>query len=321
MDNRYRRLRKNSSIRDIVRETRLHPSDLIQPYFVIEGKNKVEPIDAMPGVSRFSVDQLLKQVEVFIKLGGQACILFGVSQHKDITGKYAYASTSPVLNAIKALKKHYPKLIIITDVCLCAYMTHGHCGIVKKGNIDNDATLPILTKMAIAHAKAGADMVAPSDMMDFRVKAIRDGLNKAGLADVGILSYAVKYASAYYGPFREAAHSAPGFGDRRSYQMDPANSREAIKEAEQDLAEGADMIMVKPALAYLDIIHVLRHQTSVPIVAYNVSGEYSMVKAASKAGWVDERAIVLETLLSMKRAGADSIISYHATDALRWIKS
>ena len=319
MPYRYRRLRKSSVIRDFVRETHLAAHDLIQPFFVIEGKNKKEPIASMPGIFRFSVDLLLKEIETYRRLGGKGGIFFGVSQRKDTNGKYAYASTNPVITAVKAIRKHFPDFLIVTDVCLCAYMTHGHCGIVEGHKINNDKTLPVLSKMALAHAQAGADIVAPSDMMDFRVAAIREALNKEHFEDVSILSYAVKYSSAYYGPFRDAAHSAPGFGDRKTYQMDPANSREAIKEALQDIKEGADMVMVKPVLAYLDIVSNLRHELNVPIVAYNVSGEYSMIKAAAQKGWVDEKSIVLETLTSIKRAGADIIISYHAQDVLQWI--
>ena len=320
MPHRYRRLRTTANIRDFVRETNLTAYDLLQPFFVIDGKNKKEAIASMPGICRFSVDLLLKQIESYVHLGGRGGVFFGVSQHKDITGKYAYASSNPVLAAIKAIKKHFPDFLIVTDVCLCAYMSHGHCGVVENQKINNDKTLPILAKMALAHAQAGADIVAPSDMMDFRVAAIRQALNKEHFEDVGILSYAVKYASAYYGPFRDAAHSAPGFGDRKTYQMAPANSREALKEALQDVEEGADMVMVKPALAYLDIVSNLRRELNVPIVCYNVSGEYSMVKAASQNGWVDEKSIVLETLTSIKRAGADIIISYHAQDALKWLR-
>jgi porphobilinogen synthase len=320
MPHRYRRLRSNAAMRDFVRETHLSAHDLWQPFFVIAGKGKKEPINSMPGISRYSVDLLLKEVETFIRLGGRGGVFFGVSSQKDMTGKYAYASTNPVLTAVKAVKKNFPQFLIVTDVCLCAYMTHGHCGIVHDGAIDNDKTLPILAKMAVAHAEAGADIVAPSDMMDFRVAAIRSELNKQNFKDIALLSYAVKYSSAYYGPFRDAAHSAPGFGDRKSYQMDPANSREALKEARRDIEEGADMVMVKPAMVYLDIVSNLRRELTVPIVAYNVSGEYSMVKAAAVQGWIDERAIVLETLTSMKRAGADIIISYHTKDALHWIK-
>jgi len=319
MPHRYRRLRSTPVIRNFVRETNLTAYDLLQPFFIIEGRNKKEAIPSMPGIFRFSVDQLLKEIESYIRLGGRGGVLFGVSRQKDTSGKYAYASSSPVIAAIKAIKKNFPDFLIVTDVCLCAYMSHGHCGIVEDKKINNDKSLVPLAKMAVAHAQAGADMVAPSDMMDFRVAAIRQALNKENLQDVGILSYAVKYSSAYYGPFRDAAHSAPGFGDRKTYQMDPANSREALKEARQDVDEGADMVMVKPALAYLDIVSTLRQELNVPIVAYNVSGEYSMIKAAAQNGWVDEKAIVLETLISIKRAGADIIISYHAKDALKWI--
>jgi len=301
-------------------ETHLTAYDLLQPFFIIEGKNKKEAVISMPGINRFSPDLLLKNIETYIHCGGRGGIFFGVSNHKDNSGKYAYASDSPVVKAIKAVKKHFPDFWVITDVCLCAYMSHGHCGIVEGNKINNDKTLPILSQMALAHAGAGADMVAPSDMMDFRVAAIRQALNKDHFEDVGILSYAVKYASAYYGPFRDAAHSAAKFGDRKTYQMDCANSREALKEARRDIEEGADMIMVKPALAYLDIVAMLRHELPLPIVAYNVSGEYSMVKAAAQKGWVDEKSIVLETLTAIKRAGADIIISYHAQDALKWLR-
>ncbi len=320
MPHRYRRLRNTPVIRNFVRETMLSPYDLLQPFFVIEGKNKKEAIASMPGIYRYSVDLLLKEIEGYVRLGGRGGVFFGVSRHKDNTGKYAYTSSNPVVAAVKAVKKHFPDFLVVTDVCLCAYMTHGHCGIVENQKINNDKTLPVLAKMALSHAQAGADMVAPSDMMDFRVAAIRQALNKEHGQEVGILSYAVKYASAYYGPFREAAHSAPGFGDRRSYQMDPANSREALKEAIQDVNEGADMVMVKPVLAYLDIVSLLRQQLNVPIVGYNVSGEYSMVKAAGRNGWIDEKAIVMETLTSIKRAGADIIISYHSQDALKWMR-
>ena len=320
MPHRYRRLRASCAIRNFVRETNLTAHDLLQPFFVLEGKNKKEAIPSMPGIFRFSVDSLLKNIEAYIRLGGRGGIFFGVSHHKDNSGKYAYASSSPVVAAIKAVRKHFPDFLIVTDVCLCAYTSHGHCGIAEGKKISNDKTLPILCKMALAHAQAGADIVAPSDMMDFRVAAIRQALNQAHLQEVGILSYAVKYASAYYGPFRDAAHCAPKFGDRKTYQMDPANSREALKEARQDLEEGADMVMVKPVLAYLDIVSTLRRELTVPIVGFNVSGEYSMVKAASQNGWVDEKSIVLETLTSIKRAGADIIISYHAQDALKWLR-
>ena len=320
MPHRYRRLRTSPTIRNFVRETNVTAHDLLQPFFVVEGKNKKEAIPSMPGIFRFSIDLLLKNIEAYIRLGGRGGIFFGISHHKDNSGKYAYTSSSPVVAAVKAVKKHFPDFLIVTDVCLCAYMSHGHCGIVEDKKINNDKTLPVLCKMALAHAQVGADIVAPSDMMDFRVAAIRQALNKEHFQDVGILSYAVKYASAYYGPFRDAAHCAPQFGDRKTYQMDPANSREALKEARRDVEEGADMVMVKPVLAYLDIVSALRRKLTVPIVGFNVSGEFSMVKAASQNGWVDEKSIVLETLTSIKRAGADIIISYHAQDALKWLR-
>ena len=316
---RFRRLR-NPLIRSFVQEHVLTDHDLWQPFFVLEGKGKQELISSMPGIKRFSVDLLLKEIESYIRLGGRAGILFGLSAHKDLLAKNSYDPLGPVPVAIKAIKKHFPQFLVVTDVCLCAYTSHGHCGIVNGKIVNNDKTLPILAKMAICHAQAGADFVAPSDMMDFRVGFIRHALDKEGFQDVGLLSYAVKYASAFYGPFREAAHSPIQFGDRKTYQMDPANSREALKEARQDVEEGADMIMVKPALAYLDIVNNLYRELTVPIVSYNVSGEYAMVKAASQKGWVNERDIVLESLLSMKRAGSDIIISYHAKDALKWIK-
>ena len=319
MPHRYRRLRATSTIRHFVRETHVTAYDLLQPFFIIEGKNKKEAIVAMPGIYRLSSDVLLKNIESFRRCGGRGGIFFGVSRHKDASGQYAYASNNPVVKAIKAVKKSFPDFLIVTDVCLCAYMSHGHCGIVENQKINNDKTLTLLARMALAHAAAGADMVAPSGMMDFQVMAIRQALNKEHFEDVGILSYAVKYASDFYGPFREAAHSGAKFGDRKTYQMDPANSREALKEARRDVKEGADMIMVKPALAYLDIVAMLRRELTAPIVAYNVSGEYSMVKAAAQKGWVDEKSIVLETLTAIKRAGADIIISYHAQDALKWI--
>jgi porphobilinogen synthase len=320
MPHRYRRLRASSAIRNFVRETKLTADDLLQPFFVIEGRNKKEAISSMPGIFRFSVDLLLKNIEAYIRLSGRGGIFFGVSHQKDNTGKHGLASSNPVIAAIKAVKKNFPDFLIVTDVCLCTYMSHGHCGIVENQKISNDKTLPILCRMALAHAESGADIVAPSDMMDFRVAAIRQALNKEHFEDVGILSYAVKYSSAYYGPFRDAAHSAPGFGDRKTYQMDPANSREALKEALRDVEEGADMVMVKPVLAYLDIVSILRRKLNCPIVGFNVSGEYSMVKAASQNGWVDEKSIVLENLTSIKRAGADIIISYHAQDALKWLQ-
>ncbi len=319
MNNRFRRLRKSEGIRRLVRETHLSKDDLVQPFFVVEGRNKKENISAMPGIHRYSTDRLLKAVEKFHKAGGRAGLFFGLPHKKDAQATQAYSDSGVVQKAVAAVKKNFPDFVVITDVCLCAYTDHGHCGIVRNGEVDNDKTLPILGKMAVSHAEAGADIVAPSDMMDFRVGAIRAALDKNHFENTLILSYAVKYASSFYGPFREAAHSAPGFGDRSTYQMDPANAREALKEAKQDVAEGADMIMVKPALAYLDVISMLRCQVEVPIVAYSVSGEYSMLKAAGEKKWLNEKEVVLESLLSMRRAGADIIVSYHAEDALHWI--
>ncbi len=318
--NRHRRLRASAAVRDLVRETTLTPNDLIQPFFVVEGKNKKETIASMPGIYRYSPDLLIKAVEVYRKAGGQAGLLFGIPGKKDNTASRAYAADALVPAVIRRIKKEFPGFLVITDVCLCAYMSHGHCGVVQGNVIDNDKSLPLLAKMALAHAEAGADFVAPSDMMDGRVQAIREALDKNDLSNVGILSYAAKYASAYYGPFREAAGSPPQFGDRATYQMDPANQREALKEARQDVREGADIVMVKPALAYLDVVALLRRELTVPIAAYNVSGEYSMVKAAAAQKWIDEKAVVLETLTSIKRAGAKIIVSYHAQDALGWIK-
>lgn len=317
---RYRILRKNKAIRTLVRETRLHKDELIQPFFVVEGNAKKETIPSMPGIERYSVDILLKEIEKLIKLGGNAGLLFGLPKAKDNLAKAAYDENGVVQKAIRQIKKNFPEFLIVTDVCLCAYMKHGHCGVLEDGRVDNDKSLPLLAKMAVSHAAVGADIVAPSDMMDYRVAAIREALDENNFKDTALLSYAVKYASAYYGPFRDAADSAPSSGDRKTYQMDSANVREALKEARQDVYEGADMVMVKPALAYLDIIKVLRQDLDVPIVAYNVSGEYSMVKAAAQKKWIDERAIVLENLTAMKRAGADIIISYHTQDVLSWLK-
>lgn len=316
---RFRRLRKSKAMRDLVRETVLTKDDVLQPFFVVEGKNKKEAIESMPGIYRFSIDLLLKELERYIKAGGKAGLFFGIPNKKDKLASAAYLDNGVVQKALRAIKKNFPEFLAVTDVCLCAYMDHGHCGVLQGKYVDNDKSLPLLAKMAVSHAQAGADIVAPSDMMDFRVASIREALDKNNFIDTAILSYAVKYASAYYGPFREAAHSAPSFGDRKTYQMDPANIREALKEAKQDVDEGADMIMVKPALAYLDVIRAVREAVNVPVVAYNVSGEYSLVKAAAAKKWINEKELVLETLTSIKRAGADIIISYHAGDALKWL--
>jgi len=298
----------------------LHANDLIQPYFVVAGKNVIESIDSMPGVFRYSVDELLKEVERLIKSGGKACLLFGIATKKDSKGSEAYSDKGVVQTAIKVLKQEFPEFCVMTDVCLCGFTDHGHCGVVENDYVDNDKTIALLGKIAVSHAKAGSDVIAPSDMMDFRVRQIREDLDANGFVNKAIMSYAVKYQSAYYGPFRDAANSSPEFGDRKTYQMDCANQIEALKEAKQDVCEGADMIMVKPALAYLDIISMLKNELDLPIVAYNVSGEYAMVKAAAQNKWIDEKNIVLENLTAMKRAGADIIISYHAREALQWLR-
>lgn len=306
-------------MRNLVRETRLSADELIQPFFVIEGRNKKEAISAMPGINRFSIDVLLKNIEHYQKSGGKSGILFGIPDHKDSLGSRAYVSNGIVQKAVRAIKKNFPEFLLITDVCLCSYTDHGHCGVFKDGDVDNDKTISLLGKVAVSHAHAGADIVAPSDMMDFRVRRIRDDLDKSGFQSTAILSYAVKYASSFYGPFREAAESAPKFGNRKSYQMDPANRREALKEAVQDVSQGADLVMVKPALAYLDIISLLKDNLAVPIAAFSVSGEYSMIKAAAMKNWINERDIVLESLTSIKRAGADIIISYYAQEVMKWL--
>ncbi len=317
--NRSRRLRKNEIIRNLVRETRLAKDQLIQPFFVLEGRNRKIEISSMPGIYRYSGDLLLKAIQDYQKSGGKAGILFGIPGKKDLQGSQAYADNGIIQKTLKLIKKEFPDFFVITDVCLCGYTTHGHCGLVEGRQILNDKTLLLLTKVAVSHAQAGSDMVAPSDMMDFRVQHIRAGLDKNGFEDTPILSYAVKYSSAFYGPFRDAVDSTPQFADRKTYQMDCANQREAIKEARQDVMEGADLIMVKPALPYLDIITLLRHQLTVPIVGFSVSGEYAMIKAAARAKWIDEKSSVLESLIAIKRAGADIIISYYAHEVLTWI--
>ncbi len=316
---RYRRLRMTKALRDLVRETTLSGDDLVQPFFVIEGKKREDPIDSMPGICRYSVDLLVKAIDKYIKAGGAAGLFFGIPSVKDALAIRAYAKDGVVQNAIRAVKKEFPEFLVMTDVCLCSYTDHGHCGVVSGRDVDNDRTVSLLVQTALSHARSGCDIVAPSDMMDGRVLKIREELDRNDCTDVGIMSYAVKYASAFYGPFREAADSKPQFGDRKTYQMDCANIREALKEAQQDAREGADIVMVKPALAYLDVIALLRAKLTVPIAAYSVSGEYSMVKAAAAKDWIDEKAVVLETLTSIKRAGADIIITYHAQDALRWM--
>lgn len=316
---RPRRMRISEQVRAMVRETNLSAKDFVYPMFVIPGEKKKEAIASMPGCYRYSVDLAVELAKEIYGLGIPSVEVFGLPEYKDELGSSAWDMNSPVQRAIKAIKEAVPELVIIGDVCLCQYTSHGHCGQLCGHYVDNDATLKLLQKVAVSQAQAGADIIAPSDMMDGRVAAIREALDENGFINVSIMSYAVKYASGYYGPFRDAADSAPQFGDRRAYQMDPANSREALKEVELDLAEGADIIMVKPALAYMDIIAKVRERINRPVACYNVSGEYAMVKAAAANGWIDEKRIVLETLTGMKRAGADIIITYHAIDAAKWL--
>ena len=317
---RPRRLRGSENLRKMVRETRMDKSSLIYPLFVKEGTGIEEEIPSMEGQYRYSVDRLPFELERLQNAGVNNIMLFGIPDHKDEVGSGAYDPNGIVQKALREAKKQFPDMYYITDVCMCEYTSHGHCGVLCGHDVNNDATLELLAKTAVSHVEAGADMVAPSDMMDGRVRAIREALDEKGFANVSIMSYAVKYASGYYGPFRDAADSAPQFGDRRAYQMDPANSREAMKEVALDIAEGADIIMVKPALAYLDVVRQVRDSIHHPVAVYNVSGEYAMVKAAAANGWIDEKRIVLETLTSMKRAGADIIITYHAIDAAKWLK-
>ncbi|MFC2003282.1 porphobilinogen synthase [Chloroflexota bacterium] len=316
---RLRRLRRTGALRNLFRETRVDISDLIYPLFVIDGSQIKEEIPSMTGIARYSPDLLPKEAEDIAKLGIPGVILFGIPSSKDELGSGAYHPEGVIQKAIKAIKKAVPELVVVTDVCLCEYTSHGHCGVVVDGYVDNDKTLELLAKTAVSQAQAGADIVAPSDMMDGRVKAIRQSLDKSGVHLVPIMSYAAKYASAFFEPFRNAAGSTPEFGDRRSYQMDPPNQREALREVEQDIAEGADVIMVKPALAYLDVIRKVRDTFHHPLAAYNVSGEFAMVKAAAQRGWIDESRVVLEILTSIKRAGADVIITYHAKEVARWL--
>ncbi len=318
---RFRRLRQTEGLRRLVRETRLSVEDFIYPLFVVHGRGVRREVRSMPGVYQLSVDQLGREVEELLELGIGAVLVFGIPAQKDELASEAYAPDGIVQRAVRELKRCAPDLVVITDVCNCEYTSHGHCGIVRDGRIVNDPTLELLARTAVSHAEAGADMVAPSDMMDGRVLAIRDALDRAGFVEIPILSYAAKYASAFYGPFREAAESAPAFGDRRSHQMDPGNRREALREIATDIEEGADAIIVKPALAYLDVIAAARERFEVPIAAYNVSGEYAMVKAAARNGWIDEQRVVLELLTGIRRAGAQMIITYHAKDVARWLRS
>lgn len=316
---RFRRLRSSEEMRSLVRETRLAESELIYPIFVTEGENVKNPVDSMPGIFQWSLDRIDEELERAEKSGVAGLLIFGIPEHKDELATEAYSENGITHRAVRHIKEKFPRLLVIADVCLCEYTSHGHCGVVCGGEIVNDDTLPLLAKMAVSMADAGADIIAPSDMMDGRVAAIRTALDEAGHINTPIMSYSAKFASGYYSPFRDAAQSAPAFGDRRTYQMDPANGREALREIADDIDEGADMVMVKPALAYLDVLRSARDRFGLPIAAYNVSGEYSMVKAAAANGWIDERRIVLENLTAIKRAGADIIITYHALDAAEWI--
>jgi porphobilinogen synthase len=322
---RHRRLRSSPAMRNLVRETRLSVHDLVYPIFVTHGQNVKEEIPSMPGVHHFSLDRLEQEIAEVTSLGIQAILLFGVPESKDACGSSAFDENGIVQQATRRIKQLAPDLLVIADTCLCQFTDTGHCGVIRhdpvsgRADIDNDESLKLLVKTAVSQAKAGADIIAPSNMMDGYVAAIRAGLDEAGFESVPIMAYSVKYASGYYGPFRDAAHSAPQFGDRKTYQMDPANAREALREAESDVVEGADFLMVKPALAYMDIIRMLKDNFDLPLVAYNVSAEYSMVKAAAQNGWIDEKTIVMETLTGLKRAGADIILTYHAKDAARWL--
>lgn len=316
---RPRRLRSSAGIRAMVRETQLTAADFVYPLFIVPGQKVKKEIPTLPGNYHLSPDMAVSMAAEVYALGIPAVEVFGLPEYKDEQGSSAWDMSSPVQQAVQLIKAVLPELVIITDVCLCQYTSTGHCGLVKGQTVDNDPSLKLLARVALSHAEAGADMVAPSDMMDGRVLAIREALDQHDFSHVSIMSYAAKYASAYYGPFREAVNSAPQFGDRKTYQMDPANSREALREVELDIAEGADIIMVKPALAYLDIIRQVKDNFTLPVAAYNVSGEYAMIKAAAEKGWIDEKRTVLETLLSMKRAGTDIIITYHAMDAARWL--
>jgi porphobilinogen synthase len=318
---RLRRIRSNENIRRLVRESHVTADDLIYPMFAIYGENVRNPISSMPGVFQLSIDELVKDVKEVVDLGIPAIILFGIPETKDELGSSAYAEDGIIQQAIKKVKSAYPDLLVITDVCLCEYTDHGHCGPVENGCVDNDRTLELIAESALSHARSGADMVAPSGMMDGQIKAIRSVLDAEGFQNIPIMAYSAKYASAFYGPFRDAAESAPQYGDRKGYQMDPPNSNEALREVSLDIEEGADIIMVKPALPYLDIIRRVKDKFGFPVAAYNVSGEYSMVKAAAKMGWIDEKRVAMEILTSIKRAGADMILTYFAKDAVRWIEN
>ena len=317
---RMRRLRVNEAMRSMVRENYLNKSDLVYPIFIIEGENIKNPVDSMPGIFQYSIDRLGEELDRIIEAGIGAVLVFGIPAHKDEMGSEAYNDEGVIQRAVRYIKEEAPDLLVIADVCLCEYTSHGHCGLIHGQEILNDETLELLGKMSVSLAKAGADIIAPSDMMDGRVEFIRNALDRNGFKNTAIMAYSAKFASGYYSPFRDAAHSAPSFGDRKTYQMDPANGKEAVRECEADIAEGADIIMVKPALAYLDVVKEVSERTDYPIAAYNVSGEYSMVKAASQNGWIDEKRIVMENMLAMKRAGAKIIITYHALDAAAWMQ-
>jgi porphobilinogen synthase len=319
-ETRLRRLRATRALRGLVRETRLDPSDFVYPMFVAHGIDRREPIEAMPGIDHLSIAHAVEEAGEAAGLGVPAVLLFGLPASKDEEGSGAWDDEGIVQLATRALKEALPELLVIADLCLCEYTSHGHCGVIREGVVDNDATLELLARTAVSQARAGADIIAPSDMMDGRVGVIRAALDEEGFGDIPILAYSAKFASAFYGPFREAAGSAPAFGDRKAYQMDPANGDEAVREARLDVAEGADILMVKPALAYLDLIRRIKDDTQMPLAAYNVSGEYGMVKAGAAAGYLDERATVLETLTSIRRAGADIVITYHAKEAAKWLR-
>ena len=317
---RFRRMRTSEAMRKLVRETRISPEEMIYPIFVIEGEKIKNPIASMPGVFQYSIDMLDKLLREVEQSGIGGVLIFGIPAEKDEVGSQAYHPDGITQRAIRYIKENYPALVVIADVCLCEYTSHGHCGLVDGCHILNDETLPLLAKMSVTLAQAGADMIAPSDMMDGRVAAIRSALDENGFMHTPIMAYSAKFASAYYGPFRDAAHSAPQFGDRRSYQMDTCNKKEALREIADDIEEGADMVMVKPALAYLDVLEAAAQRFDLPIAVYNVSGEYAMVKAAAEKGWLDEKRIVMENLIAMKRAGASILITYHALDAAKWLK-
>lgn len=318
---RMRRLRRTQNIRNMVQEVQLNMNDYIYPIFVIEGRDIKNEIPSMPGIYQFSLDHLLEEVQRAVDAGVIAIMLFGIPAKKDECGSEAYNDDGIIQQAVRLVRANYPELVISTDVCMCEYTSHGHCGLIKGETVDNDSTLELLAKIAVSHAKAGADILAPSDMMDGRIGVIRDALDEAGYKDVIIMAHAVKYASSFYGPFRDAAESAPHFGDRKSYQMDPASgTRQALAEIALDVEEGADMVIVKPGLPYLDLVSAAYENTLVPVVAYNVSGEYAMVKAAAQNGWIDEKAIVMEMMLAFKRAGAKMVITYHAIDIGNWLK-